>query len=65
MQLQQQQQREEEDNRQSNVTRQSELDTGNAGASVKDIAKNLNFTGFLGKSREQVLLEKKQREQEE
>ena len=32
--------------------------------SVKDMAKTMNF-GFLGKSREQMLLEKKQKEEEE
>ena len=33
-------------------------------SSVKDLAKTMNF-GFLGKSREQILQEKKQKEQDE
>lgn len=32
--------------------------------SVKDMAKNMNF-GFLGKSREQMMAEKRQKEEEE
>ena len=51
--------------RQTDVNQDNNRGTNvSATGSVKDLAKNMNF-GFLGKSREQILLEKKQKEKEE
>ena len=51
--------------RQTDVNQDNNRGTNvSAAGSVKDLAKNMNF-GFLGKSREQILLEKKQKEKEE